>query len=107
MSTTLGWIFWTIGVVTLLTAFAFVCNSDEKKVVKGWLLLTLGLFSNAIACIVEHDNFSLSLSILIGLWDFSIYLKRKKEYERKMKEKELEYLNSKEAFIEKINDYKK
>ena len=107
MSTTLGWIFWTIGVVTLLTAFSFVYNMDEKKVVKGWLLLTLGLFSNAIACIVEHDNFSLALSILIGLWDFSIYLKKKKEYEHKEKEKELEYLNSKKKFIEKISNYKK
>ena len=107
MSSTLGWIFWTIGFVTLLVAFTFVWNSDEKKVIKGWLLLTLGLFFNAISCIIEHDNFSLALSILVGLWDFSIYLYRKKEYEKKMKDQELKHLNSKEAFIEKINDYKK
>ena len=107
MSSTLGWIFWTIGFVILLAAFVLIWNSDEKKVIKGWLLLTLGLFFNSISCIIEHDNFSLALSILIGLWDFSIYLKKKKEYEHKEKEKELEYLNSKKKFIEKISNYKK
>lgn len=99
MSTTLGWIFWTIGIFTIFGGMILTLSLKDKRMLNGWLLMSIGLVFNAGACIAEHKTAMLIVSILVACWDFNLYLKKKKECE-------LKKLKSKEEFLDSINKYK-
>lgn len=99
MTTTLGWIFWMIGIVTILYGLSLIWKPNDKNELKGWLLMSIGMAFNAGACIPEHKTSMLIISILTACWDFNLYLKKKKEHE-------LKKLKSKEEFLDSINKYK-
>jgi hypothetical protein len=99
MTTTLGWIFWTIGIVIIFYGLSLTWKPNDKNELKGWLLMPIGLVFNAMACVAEDKRAMFVVSIVVAFWDLAIYLKKKKDYK-------LKKINSKEDFLNSINKYK-
>lgn len=103
MSTTLGWIFWAIGIINiylgLYFAWAKKYQDNHKKILMGWLLMIIGLMFNSIAALIEFKWFVFAFSIVAILLDYSIYRTRKKEFGVKEN-------NMRELFLKEISEYK-
>ena len=100
MISIIGSIFSVLCLVLILWGLSLMMNIDKKKVVLGWLFMTIGITLNGIGCAL-HGHFILAaLNFAIGVWDLNIYSERKKEYE-------LDNLNTKEMFLNELNKYKK
>ena len=100
MISIIGSIFSVLCLVLVLWGLSLTMNIDKKKVVLGWLFMTIGITCNGIGCLL-HGHFILAaFNFAIGVWDLNIYNERKKEYE-------LDNLNTKEMFLNELNKYKK
>lgn len=100
MISIIGSIFSVLCLVFILWGVSLTMNVDKKKVVLGWLFMTIGITCNGIGCLL-HGNYVLAaFSFVIGVWDLNIYSEKKKEYE-------LDNLNTKEMFLNELNKYKK
>ena len=77
MSTTLGWIFWAIGIIDICLGIYFAWEkkyqNNHRKILMGWLLMIIGLLFNSIAALIEFKWFVFALSIVAILFDYSIY----------------------------------
>lgn len=100
MISIIGSIFSVLCLVFILWGLSLSMNVDKKKVVLGWLFMTIGITCNGIGCLL-HGNYVLAaFNFVIGVWDLNIYSEKKKEYE-------LDNLNTKEMFLNELNKYKK
>lgn len=103
MSTTLGWIFWTIGIIDIYLgvyfAWAEKYQNNHRKILMGWLLMIIGLMFNSVAALIEFRWFGFALSIAAILLDYEVYKTKKKEFG--MKEN-----NMRELFLNEIAEYK-
>ena len=103
MSTTLGWIFWAIGVIDIYLGLYFVWakkyRSNHRKILMGWLLMIIGLIFNSIAALIEFKWLGFALSIVAILLDYEVYKTKKKEFGVKEN-------NMRELFLNEIAEYK-
>lgn len=103
MSTTLGWIFWVIGIVGIYLGLYFIWakkyQNNHRKILMGWLLMIIGLIFNSIAALIEFKCFVFVLSIIAILVDYSVYKTKKKEFGVKEN-------NMRELFLNEIAEYK-
>jgi hypothetical protein len=103
MSTTLGWIFWVIGIVDIYLGIYFVWaekhQDNHRKILMGWLLMIIGLMFNSVAALIEFKWFAFVLSIVVILLDYHVYKAKKKEFGVKEK-------NMRELFLNEIAEYK-
>ena len=100
MISIIGSIFSVLCLVLILWGLSLTMNIDKKKVVLGWLFMTIGITCNGIGCLLHGHYILAAFSFVIGVWDLNIYSERKKEYE-------LDNLNTKEMFLNELNKYKK
>ena len=100
---TLGWIFWVIGIVDIYLGIYFTWakkyQNNHRKILMGWLLMIIGLMFNSIAALIEFKGFAFALSIAAILLDYSIYKTKKKEFGIKEN-------NMRELFLNEIAEYK-
>ena len=103
MSTTLGWIFWSIGVVDIYLGIYFVWakkyKNNHRKILMGWLLMIIGLLFNGLSALIEFRWFAFALSIVVALLDYHVYRTKKKEFG-------IEKNNMRELFLKEIAEYK-
>lgn len=103
MSTTLGWIFWVIGIIGIYLGIYFVWakkyQNNHRKILMGWLLMIIGLIFNSIAALIEFRWFAFALSIVAILLDYNVYKTKKKEFDIKEN-------NIRELFLNEIAEYK-
>ena len=103
MSTILGWIFWTIGVIGIYLGIYFVWaekyQNNHRKILMGWLLMIIGLMFNSVVALIDSKWFAFALSIVAILLDYHVYKAKKKE--SGVKEK-----NMRELFLNEIAEYK-
>ena len=95
MISIIGSIFSVLCLVFILWGVSLTMNVDEKKVVLGWLFMTIGITCNGIGCLLHGHYVLAAFSFAIGVWDLNIYNERNKEYE-------LNNLNAKEMFFNEI-----
>lgn len=100
MISIIGSIFSVLCLLFIIWAVSLTMSVDKKKVVLGWLFMTIGITCNGIGCILHGLYVLAALNFAIGVWDLNIYNERKKEYE-------LDNLNTKEMFLNELNKYKK
>ena len=103
MSTTLGWIFWAIGIIDIYLgvyfAWAEKYQNNHRKILIGWLLMIIGLLFNSVAALIEFRWFGFALSIAAILLDCEVYKTKKKEFGVKEN-------NMRELFLNEIAEYK-
>lgn len=103
MSTTLGWIFWAIGIVDIYLGIYFAWTEkyqdNHKKILMGWLLMIIGLMFNSVAALIEFKWLVFALSIVAILFDYYVYKTKKKEYGIKEN-------NIRKLFLKEISEYK-
>ena len=103
MSTTLGWIFWIIGIVDIYLGAYFTLaekyKNNHRKILMGWLLMIIGLMFNSVYALMEFKWFAFALSIAAILLDYHIYKTKKKEFGVKEN-------NMRELFLNEIAEYK-
>lgn len=103
MSTTLGWIFWTIGIIDIYLGIYFIWakkyQNNHRKILMGWLLMIIGLMFNSIAALIEFKWFAFVLSIVVILLDYHVYKTKKREFGVKEN-------NMRELFLNEIAEYK-
>ncbi len=100
MISIIGSIFSVLCLVFILCGLSLTMNIDQKKVVLGWLFMTIGATLVAIGCALCGQFILAALNFVIGAWDLNTYSEKKKEYE-------LDNLNTKEMFLNELNKYKK
>ena len=103
MSTTLGWIFRTIGIIDIYLGIYFIWatkyQNNHRKILMGWLLMIIGLMFNSIAALIEFKWFAFVLSIVVILLDYHVYKTKKREFGVKEN-------NMRELFLNEIAEYK-
>ena len=103
MSTILGWIFWTIGIIDIYLGLYFVWakkyQNNHRKILMGWLLMIIGLMFNSVAALIEFKWFVFALSIVAISFDCYVYKTKKKEFGIKDN-------NMRELFLNEIAEYK-
>ena len=102
MSTTLGWVFWAIGIVDIYLGVYFAWAEkyqNHRKVLMGWLLMIIGLMFNSVAALIEFKWLVFALSIVAISFDYYVYKTKKKEFGIKEN-------NMRELFLNEIAEYK-
>lgn len=100
---TVWWILWTIGIIDIYIGMAFTWKSDRKKVLIGWMLMSIGLIFNGVACLVNIN--SISGSIMAAISFVMAYLDYR-VFKRKQKEFGIKELGIKESFLKDLKEYK-
>lgn len=100
MISIIGSIFSVLCLAFILWGVSLTMSVDKKKVVLGWLFITISITCNGIGCLLNGHYILAALNFAIGVLDLNIYSERKKEYE-------LDNLNTKEMFLNELNKYKK
>jgi hypothetical protein len=74
-------------------------QNNHRKILMGWLLMIIGLMFNSIAALIEFKWLAFALSIIVILFDYSVYKAKKKEFGVKDN-------NMRELFLNEIAEYK-
>lgn len=100
---TFGWIFWTIGIIDIYIGIGFTWMSDRKKVLMGWMLMSIGLVFNGFACLVDIDSafdpIMAVISFVMAYVDYRVLKSKQKEFDVKE-------LGIKEMFLRDLREYK-
>lgn len=96
---TVWWILWTIGVIDICVGIMFTWKSDRKRVLMGWILMTIGLVFNGFACIVHKDWIMTIVSFGTAYVDYRIFKRKQKEFD-------IKELGIEEKFLRDLSDYK-
>lgn len=96
---TVWWILWTIGIVDIYIGMIFSWKSDRKKVLMGWMLMTIGLVFNGFACIVYKHWIMTIVSFGMAYIDYRMFKRKQKEFD-------IKELGIKEIFLRDLSDYK-
>lgn len=96
---TIWLILWTIGIIDIYIGAAISCKSDRKKVLMGWVLMSIGLIFNGFACIVHKDWIMTVVSFVIAYVDYKVFKRKQKEFD-------IKELGIKEKFLRDLSDYK-
>jgi len=100
---TIWWIFWTIGIIGIYIGIGFTWMSDRKKVLMGWILMSIGLVFNGFACLVDIDSaFDPIMAVISFAMAYLDYIM----FKRKQKEFDVKELGIKEIFLRDLKEYK-
>jgi len=100
---TVWWILWTIGIVDIYVGIALAWKSDRKKVLMGWMLMSIGLIFNGVVCLVNIDGISdLIMAVISFVMAYLDYI----VFKRKQKEFDIKELGIKEMFLRDLKEYK-
>ena len=100
---TVWWILWTIGIVDIYVGIALSWKSDRKKVLMGWMLMTIGLIFNGFACLADIDG---AFDIIMAIVSFGMAYVDYRMFKRKQKEFDIKELGIKEKFLKDLKEYK-
>lgn len=100
---TVWWILWTIGIIGIYIGIGFTCMSDRKKVLMGWVLMSIGLVFNGLACLADIDG---AFDIIMAIVSFGMAYVDYGMFKRKQKEFDMKELGIKESFLKDLKEYK-
>ena len=96
---TVWWILWTIGVIDICVGIMFTWKPDRKRVLMGWILMTIGLVFNGFACIAHKDWIMTIVSFGTAYVDYRIFKRKQKEFD-------IKELGIEGKFLRDLSDYK-
>ena len=96
---TVWWILWTIGIVDIYIGMVFSWKSDRKKVLMGWMLMTIGLVFNGFACMDNKHWIMTIVSFGMAYVDYRMFKRKQKEFD-------IKELGIKEKFLRDLSDYR-
>jgi cytochrome bd-type quinol oxidase subunit 1 len=100
---TIWWILWTIGIVDISIGMIFSLKSNRQKVLMGWMLMSIGLIFNGVACLVNihcvFEPITAVISFVTAYADYSVFKRKQKEFD-------IKELGIKEKFLRDLRDYK-
>lgn len=99
---TIWYILWTIGIVDIYIGAIFSGKSNRQKVLMGWMLMSIGLIFNGVACLVNIGISSTIMAVISFVMAYVDY----KMFKRKQKEFDIKELGIKEMFLRDLRDYK-
>lgn len=100
---TIWCILWTIGIIDIYIGVGLSWKSDRKKVLMGWMLMTIGLVFNGLACLSDIDG---AFDIIMAIISFGLAYVDYRMFKRKQKEFDMKELGIKEAFLKDLKEYK-
>ena len=93
------WVLWAIGAFDIYYGILLVFSQKEKrKILKGWILMIIGVIFNIAACIIDANWFGLIFNIIALALDYYVYRIKKKQFE-------LEELGIRELFMRELNEF--
>jgi hypothetical protein len=96
---TIFWVLWVIGAFGIYYGIYLAFSQKEKReILKGWLLMIIGVIFNMAASIIDANWFALIVCIIALALDYDVYRTKKKQFE-------LEELGARELFMKELNEF--
>lgn len=100
---TVWFIIWTIGIVDIFIGAFFCGKLDRKSVLMGWMLMSIGMLFNGVACLVDIDSV---FNIVVGVISFFMSYNDYRVFKKKQKEFDIKEIGIKEMFFRDLKEYK-